>query len=145
MFNLLMDLNVIRLADPELDLYEILDASFGSTNDEIKINYNKKIKPYCNLPFLNDKQKKYIKLLKTAKYVLTDEKLKEKYNVFKLLENSELTEYTSNNFNNKLNEAPLPLRKDQKLNCDEISERSFLRFNNQKLDLDKERLLGGYF
>ena len=60
--------------------YQILELKYDATEKEINDAYKNKIKKYFNLPFLNENQKVYIKELKKAKFILSDNDLRKKYN-----------------------------------------------------------------
>jgi len=62
-----------------IDYYKILDLNYDATEKDINDAYNNKIKKFFNLPLLNDMQKCEIKDLKKAKFVLTNEELKNIY------------------------------------------------------------------
>ena len=59
--------------------YQILELKYDATEKEINDAYTNKIKKYCNLPFLNENQKIEIKELKKAKFILSDNELRKKY------------------------------------------------------------------
>ena len=144
------------------DLYEILDVDFGSTTDDIIHQYNKKIKTFKNLlssgKKLTNEQKYQIKLLKISKYVLTNDSLREKYNITKIIEDSDdsnSVEAATNNIDNnfevmndkndihQFKNINIPLRKDKHLNYEQIAGRQFERFDHEKFDLSKDRQLRG--
>lgn len=60
--------------------YKILQLSMSAENDEIIQAYKQKIKPYKKFTYLNKQQKKEVKLLKEALYVLTNKELRNIYN-----------------------------------------------------------------
>ena len=115
------------------NFYTILDCKISSSEDEINTNYKKKIKSLVkqldNLEDKNNSQqinqinellqkiKNDIKLLKTSKFILTDQKLRKKYN--SILKNGEdknqIMEIESND-----NTAS---RRDLKLDFDKRSEK----------------------
>lgn len=59
--------------------YQILELKYDATEKEINDAYKNKIKKYCNLPFLNENQKVDIKELKKAKFILSNNELRKKY------------------------------------------------------------------
>jgi DnaJ-class molecular chaperone len=59
--------------------YQILELKYDATEKEINDAYNNKIKKYFNLPFLNENQKVDIKELKKAKFILSNNELRKKY------------------------------------------------------------------
>ena len=59
--------------------YEILDVARDSNVDEINKAYKNKIQNFNNKDELSKKDIKKIKLLKTAKFILNDEDLRDKY------------------------------------------------------------------
>ena len=61
------------------DFYSIIGCKVKSSKEEILQKYKEKIKKYEELLEYDQKTKNDIKLLKTAKYVLTDDDLREKY------------------------------------------------------------------
>ena len=144
------------------DLYEILDVDFGSSRDDIIQKYKEKLGPYQqHISHGNnlDKELKWeIKLLKIAKYVLTNDTLREKYNLSRILQDSDeshevkdkVIETTESNkpTNGKLEYKELqqfdvPLRKDQPINLKELADRQFERFDHKTFDLNKDRQLRG--
>lgn len=69
--------------------YKILKIETNSNNEEILEAYEFNISKFNNLPFLTNNQKKEIKDLKIAKYILSNQNLKIKYDL--LLENKNIT------------------------------------------------------
>lgn len=59
--------------------YQILELKYDATEKEINDAYKNKIKKYFNLPFLNEHQKVDIKELKKAKFILSNNELRKKY------------------------------------------------------------------
>ena len=59
--------------------YQILELKYDATEKEINDAYKNKIKKYFNLPFLNEHQKVDIKELKKAKFILSNNELRIKY------------------------------------------------------------------
>lgn len=161
MFNILMQSNY-----QFEDLYEVLEVHMGSTKKEIIQQYKNKIEHYNSIiksgKNLNNEELWEVKLLKIAKYVLTNPELKEKYNVSRIIntteeedqsqfldndnqfnyeeeiksndgkEHNKFLEYVSNN---------VPLRKDQRINHEQLTDRQFERFDHENFDLTKDRML----
>ena len=147
------------------DLYEILDVNLDSTETEIIKQYKNKLEPYQKKIYdgqkLNEKELYQIKLLKIAKYVLINNKLRDKYDI--LIVNYTTNDMTNDMTNNMANDMAndmanntthdmtnkfleykvnnVPLRKDQPINFEQLSERQFERFDHNKFDLTKDRLL----
>lgn len=151
------------------DLYEILDVNLDLTEKEIIKQYKNKLEPYQKKIYdgqkLNEKELYQIKLLKIAKYVLINKQLRDKYNI--LIVNyttndttydttydttndmtNDMANYMTNNtthdMTNKFLEYKVnnvPLRKDQPINFEQLSERQFERFDHNNFDLTKDRLL----
>ena len=135
------------------DLYEVLDVDLGSSKKEILSSYKKFISSYNNLAkngnSLSDEQKWEVKLLKIAKYVLTNDTLRKKYNVSRILLDSDDNieqnlEQDSNIMEYKeFKQIDVPLRKDQSINLKELADRQFERFSHKSFDLTKDRMLRG--
>jgi|TARA_B100000524_G_C23636197_1_gene365044 DnaJ-class molecular chaperone len=136
------------------DLYEVLDVDLGSSKKEILSNYKKFISSYNNIVkngnSLSDEQKWEVKLLKIAKYVLTNDTLRKKYNVSRILLDSDDNnieqnlEPDSNSMEYKeFKQIDVPLRKDQPINLKELADRQFERFSHKSFDLTKDRMLRG--
>jgi len=144
------------------DLYEILDVDFGSSRDDIIQKYKEKLGPYQqHISHGNklDKELKWeIKLLKIAKYVLTNDTLRKKYNLSRILQDSDESHEVKDKViepiesnkppNSKLEYKELqhfdvPLRKDQPINLKELADRQFERFDHKTFDLNKDRQLRG--
>ena len=161
MFNIIMQSN-----DQFEDLYEVLEVHMGSTKKEILQQYKSKIEPYNliikNGKNLNTEELWEVKLLKIAKYVLTNPELREKYNVSRIIntteeeENSQLLENDSKfNYEEEINTKDnqehnkfleygnnnIPLRKDQGINHEQLTDRQFERFDHENFDLTKDRML----
>lgn len=62
-----------------INYYELLQIEQKETIENIILAYNDKISQFLNLPILSDRDKEYIKLLKKAKFILTDSERREKY------------------------------------------------------------------
>lgn len=152
MFNILMESN-----DNFEDLYEVLEVHMGSTKKEIIEQYKSKLNPFNNKikngNHLSEEELWEVKLLKIARYVLTNRELREKYNVSRILNTTEEDE-SQNNFNynepkqeskhNKFLEYEtnsVPIRKDQETNYDLLTNRQFERFDHENFDLTKDRML----
>ena len=131
------------------DLYEVLDAHFGSSIEEINQNYRNKIKIYSTILRKNNKLDKEelweVKLLKIARYILTNQKLKEKYDVSRIINSSD-SESDTNNTTDKpkfteIEKFNVPLRKDQPIDLECLANRQFERFDHKNFDLTKDRQL----
>ena len=143
------------------DLYEVLDVDFGSSRKEILKKYRERLEPYRQYLAegneLNNELKWEIKLLKIAKYVLTNDELRKKYNLSRILQDSdepetedkkEVEKSKNNSTNNsveykQLQQFDIPLRKDQSINLKELADRQFQRFDHKTFDLTKDRQLRG--
>ena len=142
------------------DLYDVLDVDFSSNEEEINNQYKKKIKKFKKILSSNQKltknDKETIKTLKIAQYVLSDDYLREKYNLLKILEESD--DSKNKNFDNheieyddnipsyqykEIQNEDIPLRKDKRLDYDQLSSRQFERFEQKTFDLSKDRQLRG--
>lgn len=143
------------------DLYEVLDIDFGSSKLDVNNKYKEKISYYQKYISegnnLDKEQKWEIKLLKIARYVLTNDKLRKKYNVSRIImdsdesidnieDNSEPNESNSIPQTYKyteLNQFDVPLRKDKPIDLKEIADRQFERYDHKSFDLSKDRQLRG--
>ena len=142
------------------DLYAVLNADFGSSKKDILTNYKNSIKYYQNKiingTHLNDEERWNVKLLKIAKYVLTTDTLRKKYNMSQIMIDSEETnenkqEEQTNALSNKysdnkyteINKFDIPLRKDTPIDLKAIGDRQFERFEHNNFDLSKDRELRG--
>ena len=148
------------------DLYEVLDVDFGSSKKDIIQKYKEKLEPYREYILqgnhLDMEQKWEIKLLKIAKYVLTNDALRQKYNLSRILQDSDDNSDISHNQESeqkqvrkvveKKNDSleykefkkfDVPLRKDQTINLKELADRQFQRFDHKNFDLTKDRQLRG--
>lgn len=139
------------------DLYEVLDVDLGSSKKEVLSSYKRFISSYNNIAkngnSLSDEQKWEVKLLKIAKYVLTNDTLRKKYNVSRILLDSD--DNIDHNINQNLEQdsnvmeykefkqIDVPLRKDQSINLKELADRQFERFSHKSFDLTKDRMLRG--
>lgn len=110
------------------DFYSIIGCKVKSTKEEILNNYKEKIKKYQMLIDYDQKTKNEIKLLKTAKHVLTDDILREKYD--SMLENNYLEDQNdirmSFDDNNTASRRDYKLKQNEK--SDALSDRIFQRF-----------------
>ena len=95
--------------------YQILEVKYEATEKEINDAYKNKIKKYFNLPFLNENQKVDIKELKKAKFILSNNELRKKYDSIIFQEIEE---------NNKLKEKDT-LNKKEKLDSQMMGNRIF--------------------
>ena len=142
------------------DLYEVLDVDFGSSKKDIIQKYKEKLGPYKDYIAQGndlDKESKWeIKLLKIAKYVLTNDSLRKKYNLSRILQNSENSSEGKQDEKNEVKKSnnneleykeikhyDIPLRKDQSINLKELADRQFQRFDHKTFDLNKDRQLRG--
>jgi len=144
------------------DLYDILDIDFGSSKSDVNNKYKEKIKHFKKYIYegnsLDEDQKWEVKLLKIAKYVLTDDQLRKKYNVGRIVMDSD--DSTDNciekgqdpkgsNSNpqtykyTELSHFDVPLRKDKPMDLKEIANRQFERYDHNSFDLSKDRQLRG--
>jgi hypothetical protein len=145
---------------PFEDLYEVLDVDFGSSKNDIIQKYKEKLGPYQDHitqgKHLDKELKWEIKLLKIAKYVLTNDALRKKYNLSRILqdsdEKSEIKEEVNSNPKQpsnsmleykELRHVDIPLRKDKPINLKELADRQFERFDHKHFDLNKDRQLSG--
>jgi len=142
------------------DLYAVLNADFGSSKKDILTNYKNSIKYYQNKiingAHLNDEERWNVKLLKIAKYVLTTDTLRKKYNMSQIMIDSEETnenkkeeqtttpsnKYSDNKYT-EINKFDIPLRKDTQIDLKAIGDRQFERFEHNNFDLSKDRELRG--
>lgn len=142
------------------DLYEVLDVDFGSSKKDIIQKYKEKLEPYRDHISqgndLNRELKWEIKLLKIAKYVLTNDALRKQYNLSRILQDSDENSEIKEEVNSKskqpsnssleykeLRQFDVPLRKDQTINLKELADRQFQRFDHKTFDLNKDRQLRG--
>jgi hypothetical protein len=138
------------------DLYEVLEVHMGSSTKEIIKQYKLKIEHFNNKikigEQLNKEEQWCVKLLKIAKYVLTTKELRDKYNISRVLEDSEVGISTDKNEieieNTKsvnkyydYKNTEIPIRKDQNNNYEELANRQFERFDHNNFDLTKDRML----
>ncbi len=110
------------------DFYSIIGCKVKSSKEEVLQKYKEKIKKYEELLEYDQKTKNDIKLLKTAKYVLTDDDLREKYD--SMLENNYLEDQNdirmSFDDNNTASRRDFKLEQNEK--SDALSNRIFERF-----------------
>ena len=69
--------------------YKILELNKDATNKQIYESYTAKIEKYRDLPFLDTTQKVEVKELKKAKFILTNEELRKKYDEVINIKNEE--------------------------------------------------------
>ena len=128
----------------DLDLYDILDVDFGSNNEEINAQYKKKIKIYSRILSKNNqltsRQKSEVKTLKVAKYILTNFELRKKYDLLKIIGDSD-EQKSDTHKEPEIKRDDVPLRKDKHIDYDLLSNRQFERFQPQIFDLSKDRQL----
>ena len=137
------------------DLYEVLDADLGSSKKEIIQKYKERISYYQNIIAKGghlDKELQWeVKLLKIAKYVLTDEKLRKKYDFSRIIMDSDesMEKQQSENTQNEntqyreIERIDVPLRKDKSIDLENLAERQFQRFDHKNFDLATDRQLRG--
>lgn len=142
------------------DLYEVLDVDFGSSKKDIIQKYKEKLEPYkehiAQGNHLDGESKWEVKLLKIAKYVLTNDALRKQYNLSRILQDSDESSDIKEKVNSKskepsnssleykeLRQFDVPLRKDQSINLKELADRQFQRFDHKTFDLSKDRQLRG--
>lgn len=142
------------------DLYEVLDVDFGSSKKDIIQKYKEKLEPFrehiAQGNHLDRESKWEIKLLKIAKYVLTNDALRKQYNLSRILQDSDESSDIKEKVNSKskepsnssleykeLRQFDVPLRKDQSINLKELADRQFQRFDHKTFDLNKDRQLRG--
>lgn len=138
------------------DLYEVLDADLGSSKKEIVQKYKERLSYYQNIlangEHLDNEQKWEVKLLKIAKYVLTDDKLRKKYNFSRIMIDTEEsmeknTEQENNStkdvFYREIERDDVPLRKDKSIDLKNLADRQFERFDHKNFDLATDRQLRG--
>ena len=133
------------------DLYDILEVDFGCNEDEINSQYRKKIKKFAIIlsrnKNLSSNDKTEIKTLKIAKYVLTDDELRKKYDLLKILEDSDDSKHSFKGSSSdkvkytELQSFDVPLRKDKRIDYDSLSSRQFVRYEHKNFDLSKDRQL----
>jgi DnaJ-class molecular chaperone len=114
--------------DMDNDFYSIIGCKIKSNNDEILKSYKNKIKKFEKEIEYDQQTKNEIKLLKIAKYVLTNEILRDKYD--KMINNNYLEEQNELRIN--LDDNNTASRRDLKLDqtekSDALSNRIFERF-----------------
>jgi len=136
--------------------YEILNVDITSDINNIKSNYKNIIKKYYNKYNLSFEEIKYIKIIKTGLHILSNNNLKNKYNILLFNnnkdddnkqnnsdneQNNKLDNYTDNYDNNNLNDIfniNNAWMKDIKTNNDDkkldnniINDRIFTLHNNK--------------
>ncbi len=159
------------------DLYGVLNADFGSSKQDILKNYTNNIKYYRNIILkgnhLDEEERWNVKLLKIAKFVLSSDILRKKYDISQIIIDSDESQYgaqpvehsgdhsyehsiiqpvkqhteQSNQYTankyTEINKFDIPLRKDKPINLKEIGDRQFERFDHNNFDLSKDRELRG--
>ena len=155
------------------DLYKLLNCDITSSTEDILSQYNKRIKKY-NKSILTKKETNRVKKLNIAKYILSNDDLREKYNTIYLsdYENSEnkdgkgdssptYQKYNRRVTNDEINKRTfiknikkseidipnyiIPLRKDDKLDVEAIGNRHFsLLDDNKNINFDNERTIIGF-
>jgi hypothetical protein len=113
--------------------YKLLEIPKDSSKEDIYNAYKIKIEKYRNLPFLNTAQKNEIKDLKKAKFVLSNEELKNKYDSIIEKQNIE---------SHKMKEWERTTSKKEKVNSQLVSDRVFqmagiLNIPQKNLDIDR--------
>lgn len=113
--------------------YKLLDINKDATKEAVYNAYKMKIEKYRNLPFLNASQKNEIKELKKAKFVLSNEELKYKYDYIITKQSEEKTKMTDWEHKNS---------KKDKVNSQLVSDRVFqmagiLNIPQKNLDIDR--------
>ena len=125
------------------NFYTILDCKISSSEDEINANYKKKIKGLVkqldNLEDKNNSQqinqtnelsqkiKNEIKLLKTSKFILTDKKLRKKYNL--ILKNGDNKNQIMEIESNDNTASRRDLKLDFEKRSETLSNRIFQKFD----------------
>ena len=135
------------------DLYEVLDVDLGSSKKEIIQKYKERINYYQNIIYegnnLSEEEKWEIKLAKIAKYVLTNDELRQKYNVSRItMDSDESLEHNNNEEGPRYNHVnfdkqDVPLRKDKEIDLKNLADRQFQRFDHKNFDLKTDRELRG--
>jgi|UniRef100_A0A6C0IUH9 hypothetical protein len=148
------------------DLYKVLNVDFGSSKKDILKNYKDNIKYYqekiLNGTHLDEEERWNVKLLKIAKFVLSSDALRKKYDISQIIIDSDESptdkqklehdvnstkqdqsnQYTANKYT-EINKFDIPLRKDKPINLKEIGDRQFERYDHKNFDLSKDRELRG--
>ena len=135
------------------DLYDILDVDFGCSDEEVIESYKIKINEFHKLLYskkkLNELDKKKIKNIKIAKYILLDSKLRKMYNLSKIIDDSDENNQDDKKLNyfeyNELKEDLSLAKKDKPVNYDLLSDRQFERYDHNSFDLTKDREIRGAY
>lgn len=83
------------------NFYEYLNIDVNASNKEILSQYKNKILEYNNFDKLSKRQKYEIKMLKIGLYILTNKKLREKYNKLINIKNNEFINPSYTHIQNK--------------------------------------------
>jgi len=83
--------------------YELLNVDITSDNNNIKTNYKNIIKKYYNKYNLSFEEIKYIKIIKTGLHILSNNYLKNKYNILLFNTNDKQNDEPINKINNEEN------------------------------------------
>ena len=115
--------------------------------------YRERINYYQNIIYegnnLSEEEKWEIKLAKIAKYVLTNDELRQKYNVSRItMDSDESLEHNNNEEGPRYNHVnfdkqDVPLRKDKEMDLKNLADRQFQRFDHKIFDLKTDRELRG--
>ena len=110
------------------DFYSIIGCKIKSSKEEIIKCYREKIKSYEEEVEYNQQTKNEIKLLKTAKFVLTNDHLREKYD--DIIKNNYLENQNELriNFDDNNTATRRDFKLDQNEKSDALSNRIFERF-----------------
>lgn len=112
----------------DIDFYSVIGCKLNCSNEDIIKRYKEKIKDYEANDNYSQKIKNEIKILKIAKYVLTNSNLREKYD--NILKNNYFEDQNDIRFNLENNTAT---RRDFKLELndtkDALSDRVFQKFD----------------
>ena len=139
------------------DLYDILGVDFGCSLKEIKHEFHKKINFFKNKlnenGGLSDREKFHVKAVRTSFFVLSNNQLRKKYDLSRIIgdtEESEDTPEEKKQVSSKLDHFQYSelsetnnLKKTEKgLDFDKLSDRQFQRYD-QSFEIDKDRQLRG--
>jgi len=108
--------------------YNLLEILSSSSSKEIKMAYENKITKFYNIKELNSQQISNIKSLKTALYILTNNKLRKQYDI-------------SMGFIKKNNNEPVAGNIDSELNLDSLFkiDNSWMTSNNNTISNSKKQ------
>ncbi len=111
------------------DFYSIIGCKIKSSKEEIIKSYKERIKKYEEETEYNQQTKNEIKLLKTAKFVLTNDNLREKYN--NIIQNNYLENQNELriNFDDNNTASRRDFKLEQNEKSDALSNRIFERFD----------------